>query len=192
MKIGLFNLGHGNIYSIKSSFKKIGIKKIIFIKNKNDFIKCKKIIFPGQGNSNIIKKNIKNIDLTNKLKKEILKGKHFLGICLGMQIMYNFNEESNINGIGFFKEKVKILKKKNVPCIGWCKTEMRKNLLKKNFFYHSHSYYTELNKYSFGYVYYYIYFSSICIRKNLFLTQFHPEISGKNGLEIIKNFLKCK
>ncbi|MGX7582516.1 imidazole glycerol phosphate synthase subunit HisH [Candidatus Vidania fulgoroideorum] len=197
MKIGILNFGVGNIKSVISLIKKIKIYKIIIINNFKKFKYCDKFIFPGQGNCNNIKKNIKNIELLNQLKKEILLGKHFLGICLGKQIIFNFNNEANLNGISISANKVIKFKKKPIPCIGWCETEMRKHFLlkglkKKTFFYHSHSYYTKINRNSIGISFYNFFFSSIYCYKNILLTQFHPELSGKKGLIIFKNFLKWK
>lgn len=199
MTIGILDIGIGNIYSVITSINKISNCNIILINNYKLFKYCDKIIFPGQGNCYNLKKNIKNNEIFYYLKKNIFNGKHFMGICLGSQIIFNFNKEANINGIGYFNNKINKLKNcGNVPCIGWCQTEIiKKNFLlegikKKSFFYHSHSYYNKISKHSLGMVYYINFFSSIYFKKNILLTQFHPEKSGINGLKIIKNFINWK
>ncbi|MGX7577298.1 imidazole glycerol phosphate synthase subunit HisH [Candidatus Vidania fulgoroideorum] len=198
MTIGIISIGTGNLYSLYTAFKNLFSGKIIIINNFKKFKLCDKIVFPGQGNSNIIKKNFKNLDIINKLKKEIIfKKKKFFGICLGNQIVFNQNNESNINGMGLFNIKVQKFKyryKFKIPCVGWCKTQViKKNILFNKvtdlFFYHSHSYYVPTNKYSIGICFYNTFFSSACLKHNIFLTQFHPEISGISGLKIINNFI---
>ena len=161
------------------------------------------LIVPGVGSFKQVMKNLisKNLD---KLIIEILKlNKPSLFICVGMQILFTESEEfEKFKGLGIFKGKVlsipKTFKENKliVPVIGWNKIKIKKeNQLFKNIkslnFYFTHSFYVspEENEIIHSYVDYkgFKYCSSICY-KNILATQFHPEKSSKDGLNIYKNF----
>ncbi|WP_458659030.1 imidazole glycerol phosphate synthase subunit HisH [Candidatus Vidania fulgoroideorum] len=199
MTVGIVNLGFGNIQSIISSINIISKTIRIKIINRNSVLnKINKIIFPGQGNFNMVKNNLKNIEILNKIRKEIKNNnKNYLGICLGSQIMCGYNNESKFNGLGIFDICVKKLiysyKNYKIPLIGWLKNYLKKKIIfkgiKKFKFYHAHSFYTSKNKYSIGISFYINFFSSVLKKKNILAIQFHPEKSGIDGLKIIFNFL---
>ena len=123
--------------------------------------------------------------------------KPILAICAGLQILYNFSEEGNIDCLGILKGKVlKIKENKNakVPSYGWHKTNTQKRIKwinKLEYFYYLHSYYVKTKS---NLVMYYNYANKkipgLIIKKKLIGAQFHPELSGESGDKIIKYFLK--
>lgn len=198
MKIGIINLGYGNLFSIMYSIKKILKKKdrVLFLKNINKTKKVDKIIFPGNGSIFDCFFKIKKLNFLFLLRKYLTKTKKpFLGICLGKQIFFNFNYEGNTNGLGVFKGNILKIKSNKVPNIGWSKINIlhKHRLIKKikSFnFYFSHSYYLDIKKNTFSNIKYYkTKISSIFIKKNFFLLQFHPEKSSYDGVRIMKNFI---
>lgn len=161
----------------------------------------KKIIFPGVGNFGKVIDNIKkkNLDKTiiNLIKN---KNVHYLGVCIGMQILFDYSEESESPGLGLINGKVKRLNFSNLPQThnGWnsIKPLKKTNLLKDiNFnydYYFNHTYYCEV-KYQDD-----ISatlkdndeINTVVEKNNIYGVQFHPEKSHSAGKEIIKNFLK--
>ncbi|MGX7583088.1 imidazole glycerol phosphate synthase subunit HisH [Candidatus Vidania fulgoroideorum] len=198
--IGILDIGFGNIKSVKNcvSVSKKKKKKIIYIKNKSHIKRCNRIIIPGHGFFKNVLDKLKKIDIINNILNTEKKKVKILGICIGLQMFCLLNEEGFTNGFGLIPKKIKKFKPEkrfNIPNIGWNNVKIikRNKLLKsKNEkFYFAHSYYLEPCKYTVG-----IskginnYFSSLVIKDNFFLTQFHPEKSGIIGIKLMKNFLK--
>ncbi|MGX7586185.1 imidazole glycerol phosphate synthase subunit HisH [Candidatus Vidania fulgoroideorum] len=184
MKISIVDFGSGNIKSIIYSIK----KKCKIIKSKKDFFLSKKIIIPGQGNFSNLYKNLKNIEKIFIIKKIIKKNIPILGICLGFQLFFKKNYESNIKGLSLISNNVKKFKKKycKVPLIGWLKTYNKINK-KKKIFYHFHSYYAYC--YNTKYCCFYNnYFTSCYKLKNIKICQFHPEKSSIFGKKFLNKF----
>ncbi|MGX7577160.1 imidazole glycerol phosphate synthase subunit HisH [Candidatus Vidania fulgoroideorum] len=199
MVIGIISIGTGNIFSIFKVLKNITNNKILLINNYKKLKKCNKIIFPGQGSIKNYFNNLKNIDLLYGLNKIIYKI-YFLGICLGKQIVFGFNKEGNFNGLGIIKGNVSSYNTYNIftPFIGWNKIQILfhhflwKGIKNGSFFYFSNSFYVK-NKNTYSSISYINkYFSSSFIYKNIFLVQFHPEISSFQGIKMLNNFINWK
>ena len=203
--IGIIPYNSGNIGSIVKTVKKFN-SKIILVNNSYKFDCCDKIILPGVGSFGVAIDFLKKRKLFKKLKNFILNGGDTLAICLGMQILFNSSDENKgIKGLGVFKRKIKriqVSKMVSVPHIGWNKIFIKKKpsdpylkILNKQRFYFSHSFADQFNKSDYDNSYFKYgktsYISSIRY-KNLICLQFHPELSGDAGLEIIKLFLKKK
>ncbi|UOQ27882.1 Imidazole glycerol phosphate synthase amidotransferase subunit [Candidatus Vidania fulgoroideae] len=193
--IGLLNIGFGNIKSVKNTlnFSLPYKEKISYIRKKEDIKGCRRIVIPGHGFfKNVIDKAKKNDIISSILKSN----KKTLGICIGLQMFGLFNFEGYTNGFGLFKENVeKFDNKKNseIPNIGWRTVKIiKKNkfLKKDSDFYFAHSYFVRPCKESFGITKGMNFFSSLIIKDNIVLTQFHPEKSGYNGIKFIKKFLE--
>jgi glutamine amidotransferase len=191
IKVGIINLQINNIYSIYNVLKNIGYKVYIVKKKLENF---DLIILPGVGSYKEGMKALTKNNLIESLKENIiLKKKKIVGICLGMQLLFSeSNEDGYTKGLNFIKgnvRKLKIKKKFSVPIIGWYKIKSEKKELNTKYFYHIHSYYckpknenlivstTEYNNFT--------YCSSIQ-EKNIIAFQFHPEKSGKNGINLLK------
>jgi imidazole glycerol phosphate synthase glutamine amidotransferase subunit len=199
--IGIIKYRAGNIFSVMACIKKIG-KDCYFIEEGKDIEKAEYIILPGVGN---FAKGIEFLNkngLTEKIKEKLKEGIPFLGICLGLQLLFEFSEEGNKRGMNILKGKVIKFKNINlkIPHMGWNKLEILKGnrllygISENSYFYFAHSYYVlpEENDIIYGKTEYGIKFPSLIIKKNIVGVQFHPEKSGEKGLKFIKNFLEKK
>ena len=206
MTVAIVDYKLSNLQSVKLACDKVGINGIITNNHKliND---SQGIILPGVGSFKEAMKNIKNLNLADVLKDQVIMGKPILGVCLGMQLLFDFSEEfGNNEGLGILKGNVKKFSnfensQRLTINIGWKKIHENKSWKKTlfnsiangEFMYFVHSFYVEplnqsiiLSKTNF----FDYSFCSAIESKNIFATQFHPEKSGKNGLKIYENFKK--
>jgi glutamine amidotransferase len=199
MKVVIIDYLGGNLFSILKAFKYIGVETIVS-KNPEDWFRGDAVVFPGQGNFAQAISELKK-DSRDKALKEILKNKYFLGICLGLQILFEESEESKLEkGLGVFKGKVKKLPAKKIPHLGWNNVEFEKQgrllngIPNNSFFYFVHSYYVNPEEdVIIGLTEYSIKFPSYIERENIFGVQFHPEKSSSYGIRLLENFIKeCK
>ena len=197
--IAIIDYGAGNLKSVKNALDYLKVQSIITDKAK-DIENAEKIIFPGVGNFGNVMKGLEERNLIDVLKKNIGK-KPFLGICLGLQVLFEEGEESpGVKGLEIFKGTVKKFKSKTlkIPQIGWNLIEIKqKNPLldgikNESYFYFVHSYFVApkdksivltTTEYSENFV-------SGIAAKNIFGVQFHPERSGAVGLQLLKNFVR--
>ena len=198
--IAIIDYGAGNLRSITNALDFLRVKYKVTDKAE-DIEKADKIIFPGVGSFGDCMESLKNRGLIETLRREIKK-KPYLGICLGLQVLFESSEESpNIKGLSIFKGKCKKFKSENlkIPQIGWNsvniikKNKLLKNIENDSYLYFVHSYYVEpknkgivLTKTDYG-----IDFVSAIEKGNIFGVQFHPERSGNIGINILENFVKC-
>jgi imidazole glycerol phosphate synthase glutamine amidotransferase subunit len=188
----------GNLRSIENAFRYLGAKTKI-TDNPKEIEKAKKLVFPGVGNFEKAIKNLEKRKIASAIKNSIQKGIPFLGICLGLQLLFEESDEApSAKGLSIFKGKVLKFKKVKIPQIGWNQIEIQKKpkILKgikdKSFVYFMHSFYVEpidkdivVATTNYGKD-----FCSAIESKNIFGVQFHPEKSGKVGLKIFKNFIE--
>lgn len=203
--IAIIDYGAGNIESVENALDFLKVKYKLTTK-KEGIGKADKIILPGVGAFGDAMKSLEKFNLINTIKKNILDGKPYLGICLGLQALFEKSEESRgINGLEIFKGDVTKLKdrKLKIPQIGWNSIIINKknknNLLLKNiknnsYFYFVHSYYVKpkdksiiLTETEYGER-----FVSGIAKDNIYGVQFHPERSGDIGLKLLKNFCNLK
>ncbi|QJC36835.1 imidazole glycerol phosphate synthase subunit HisH [Enterobacteriaceae endosymbiont of Donacia vulgaris] len=194
MKIVIIDTSCGNFYSLKSTIKKIGFNSEI-TNNKDLILNAKKIFLPGVGSANSIIKKLKSANLIRLLqncKTDVL------GICLGMQILGKYSEENGgTPTLGILNYSVNLMNNKYtpIPHMGWNKVNyiisspLFHNINQNSYFYFSHSYNININNYTIATTNYDNIFSSAIQKKNFFGVQFHPERSGNNGIQLIKNFL---
>ncbi|MDB2349864.1 imidazole glycerol phosphate synthase subunit HisH, partial [Alphaproteobacteria bacterium] len=184
----------GNPASISNMLEYSNIQHVVD-SNPNLIKKFKKIIIPGIGSFD---NSIKYMNLTgigDALKEANSYDKIILGICLGMQILFEKSEEGSSAGLALLKGKVvKFKKYKNIkiPHIGWnniiLKTNSKLRIESKKFYF-LHSYHLEKNnQYSIANTEYFNTFPSLINYKNIYGAQFHPEKSGKNGVEFFQKF----
>ena len=196
--ISIIDYGLGNLKSVHKALNSLGFTSKITSSIK-DINNCNGIIFPGVGSFGDCMKELDKRDLINSLKKSISSGKPFMGICLGLQILFERSEESpNVEGLSILKgeiSKIKFDKDLKVPHMGWNKI----NIIKDSsilqgidsdtwmYFVHSFKFNNDLkitdSVSSYGET-----FSASINKDNIFATQFHPEKSSKIGLTILKNF----
>lgn len=195
--IAIINYGLGNLASVKNTLDRLKIPAIIT----NDVVEIQKaeaIILPGVGSAKQGMENLRKRKLDKILVNEIKKGKRFLGICLGMQLLFSKSEEGNAKCLNIIGGTVKKFSSKlKVPQIGWNNVEQKsenklfKNIPKNNSFYFVNSFYClPLDKsIVVGESEYGVNFCSILVKGNIVATQFHPEKSGRIGQQFIINWL---
>lgn len=200
MKVAIVDYGMGNISSISSTLKYIGVSDIIISNSYEDLLTSDKLILPGVGSFAIAMKNIKEKKINLFLDEIVLKRKkNILGICLGMQLMSKQSNEDGFNeGLGYVEAVVSKFESLNIkiPHVGFnqidvCKNSKLFNKIKdKPDFYFTHSYRMNGNKninqsncvYGESFIASFEY-------NNVFGTQFHPELSQSNGIQLLKNFI---
>ncbi len=153
-----------------------------------------KIIFPGQGHFQQSMNNLKSKNLIEPIKKSVDLGIPFLGICIGLQILFESSEEApGIEGLGILKGEVKKFTQGKIPQIGWNKIQTTKvnTFLQDDYFYFVNSYYVEPKEENIisSYSDYHGEFCASVQRKNLTAVQFHPEKSSQAGLNFFKNWV---
>ena len=200
-KIGLIDYGMGNIHSVKKAIENLD-EEVLLIQNKFQISKCKALIIPGQGAFDPAIKNLNRTGLIDEIIKWISSGKSFMGICLGLQILFEESEEGNKKGLGIIKGKIKKIpsfKNQRIPHIGWCNLIPSKDskLLSKEeisrWVYFDHSYFAAPNDESFvtaSVEYGPINLTAIIENENLIACQFHPEKSGNIGQSLLYRWLQ--
>ena len=190
----------GNIHSVTKSLESLG-EEILLIKNFNESKTCKAIILPGVGSFDPAMKNLINTDLITDLKNWISSGKSFLGICLGLQLLFESSDEGFAEGLGLVKGKVKKIPQilgQRIPHVGWCELCLtKKNTLLKendqnNWVYFVHSYHAipdDSNIIAAQVDYGPEKLTAMIENDNLLACQFHPEKSGKTGEKLLKRWL---
>lgn len=201
--IAIMDYGVGNIFSLYSSLKYIGADACL-TKNPDDLKKADKLILPGVGAFADAALKLETSGLKDALINEVKNGKPLLGICLGMQLLFETSYEYGVHkGLGLIKGDIMpiaddISKKLKIPHIGWnkleftqkgYKSEIFKNINSGDFVYFVHSYYAKNCTESVTATCEY----GACLtasvqNNNVYGTQFHPEKSGKTGLKILEAF----
>ena len=190
----------GNIHSVTKAVENLG-EEITLI-NKNDkSMDCKALILPGVGAFDPAMSNLNNSELIIDIRNWIKSGKSFLGICLGLQLLFDSSEEGFLSGLGVIKgeiKKIPQISENRIPHIGWCNLNpINKNsLLNKkelnNWVYFVHSYYALPSNTSLisAYVNYgAVKLTAMIEKDNLLACQFHPEKSGKTGEIILRRWI---
>ena len=202
MQIGIVDYGASNIFSVLRAISFLGAEAKI-VTNPKGLKSIDKIILPGQGSMGSCINNLKKNDLFESLKKS-LSEKPYLGICLGLQVLFSLSEESpKDKGLNIFPEKVERLSKKGnlkIPHMGWNQVEFSQShfiwegLESSKDFYFVHSYASKEidEKYIYSKTFHGESFNSAVAKDNIFATQFHPEKSGKSGLNLLQNFIDWK
>lgn len=197
--IGIIDYGAGNLQSVKKALDFIGAESVI-TDNPEIINNCDKILLPGVGSFGDAMNSMRAKNLVDTIKQNALSGKPFLGICLGLQLLFEESEESpNAEGLGILKGKIRKFPSDmglKIPHIGWNSIEVKqkdtlfKGIPDNSYVYFVHSYYLEAeNEEDIATVTNYgIDFHSGVGRGNIFATQFHPEKSGDVGLQILRNF----
>lgn len=197
--IGIINLETSNITSLTNSLDYLKIKYKI-VKNKNELKTVNKIILPGVGSFENGVKSLQKLSLFEELIKEVKENKKpILGICLGMQLLFESSEESKgIVGLSLLKGKVLSLISSSsykIPRIGWAESEIKYNFLglqanKTIDFYYIHSYHVIPADQNIICIVTDNNLTSAIKYKNIYACQFHPEKSHIYGLNILNTFAR--
>ena len=199
--IAIVDYGMGNLRSVQKALEKVGADARITHKG-NDIVQADKIVLPGVGAMAPAMAKLRQLGLTETIREVISAGKPFLGICLGLQLLFEKSAEGgNVEGLKVLKGTVNRFTKGKVPHMGWNQVNvqpagqaMYKGVPNGANVYFCHSYYVvpkdqniiaSVTEYGVPYV------SSVAA-KNIWGVQFHPEKSQTVGLQILKNFAELK
>jgi len=192
MEIAIIQYNAGNVQSVIYALQRLGLEPKLT--DDTEFIQqADKVIFPGQGEASSAMRYLKS----KQLDKLIVNLKQpVLGICIGLQLLCSHSEEGDTPCLGIFQAQVKKFPPRDkVPHIGWNTLEVAQGKLlqglrKDAFLYYVHSYYAETGEDTVGETNYILPFSAVMEKDNFYAIQAHPEKSGKDGEQILKNFLK--
>ncbi|SDH46957.1 imidazole glycerol phosphate synthase subunit HisH [Myroides phaeus] len=190
--IAILKYNAGNIQSVENAVQRLGYQTIV-TDDVNELNAADKVIFPGVGEASSAMAYLKERQLDEVIKQ--LK-QPVLGICLGMQLLCQFTEEGNTQGIGVFDNKVRLFPSTDiVPHMGWndCNTlqgQLFQGIQEGADFYFVHSYCAEVNENTIATTNYILPFSAALQKDNFYAVQFHPEKSATIGNQLLKNFLK--
>ena len=197
--IAIIDYGMGNVRSVQKALEYVAPNDYcVLTNNLNTIEEADRVVFPGQGAMGACMTALKEHKLNEAIKKAANE-RPFLGICLGLQLLFDFSEENNgTKGLSIIPGNV--IKFKNIqlkiPHMGWNKVKQVVNhplwnkIEDNSRFYSVHSYYVKENDKSCvaGTTEYGVNFTSAVAMGNLFAVQFHPEKSQKDGLQLLKNF----
>jgi len=194
--IGIVNYNMGNLASVLNAFNKVDAKAKIE-NDPDNFKKYDKLLLPGVGAFGDAMEHLKEYGMDEALKDFIKSGKYVLGVCLGMQLLFEKSEEFGMHkGLGIIEGEVKRFSniKHKIPHMGWNKMFFKNYSplfegLNDPYLYFVHSYHVVCDdKYVIGKTIYGYEFISAVNKENVFGFQPHPEKSHNEGLRVIKNF----
>ena len=189
MNIGIIDCGGANLNSIYYSFKRLGINAII-TNSVKELSEMNAYVLPGVGSADVVMNTLRKRDLINFIKST---KKPILGICIGMQILFDYSEENQTGCLGIIDgniEKFNVNDGVNVPQMGWNKVECDTDNSLNGHYYFANSYFNKDSKFTIGYSSYGNKFSSIIKKDNILGCQFHPEKSSKAGEKFLTYFIK--
>ena len=206
--IAIVDYDMGNIRSVEKAFEKIGARATV-TRDKKILKDAGSLVLPGVGAFKECMRNLERYGLTDEIIRSVESGKPFLGICLGLQLLFEESEEDGpVKGLGIIKGTVVrfpsgIAENGNqlkIPHMGWNDIKKKKDsaLLKDvpegAFFYFVHSYYGSPsdNSITLTTTGYGVEFASSISMDNVHACQFHPEKSQRLGLKVLENFVKLK
>lgn len=200
--IAIIDYGVGNLGSVAKAFGFIGCDAVI-TSDRQTIIQADAVVLPGVGAFADAMESLNKAGMADMVKEVVKNNIPFLGICLGMQLLFEYSEEGGekVKGLGIFKGAIKQLPSDmglKVPHIGWNLLKLKKNcvlfesLPENPFVYFVHSYYLDSGERdivvataSYG-----IEFDVAIGKDKIFAVQFHPEKSGEVGIAMLKNFVK--
>jgi glutamine amidotransferase len=199
-QVAIVDYGMGNLRSVEKGCLKAGISPVITSEPKT-IQRAKAIILPGVGAFRDCMRELTRLKLIDVIIQSIHEGKPYLGICLGLQILFTESEEFGLyKGLDIIKGRVTRFSNPQlkVPHMGWNRVKYVKphplleGIDDNSFFYFVHSFYVmpEDDSTTLGVTDYGVTFTSMIQRGNLFASQFHPEKSQKIGLRMLANFGK--
>ncbi len=206
--IAIIDYGMGNLRSVQKGFEAVGAEAIV-TSDSQKILSAKSIVLPGVGAFKACMDNLEQFGLIDTVKKSVQSGKPFLGICLGLQLLFSQAEEfGSVSGLDILKGKVVGFKDAQpqsdsgdplkIPHMGWNNVEVKPShplfdsVPNRSYFYFVHSYYvvpedkaTIATTTNYG-----IEFVSGIHHENIHAFQFHPEKSQQLGLTVLRNFSK--
>ncbi|MCB9066378.1 MAG: imidazole glycerol phosphate synthase subunit HisH [Calditrichia bacterium] len=196
--IGIIDYGAGNLRSVRKALDFLEVESRI-LHSAADFSGLEKVILPGVGAFQAAVDKLREYGMEQPVLDWIAADKPFLGICVGMQVLFDSGAESpGAKGLGVFAGEVPKFDHHKVPQIGWNRLNIRKaspllnGIPDGSYFYFLHSFYCKpadpdviIAETDYGITY-----TAIVQRGNVFAVQFHPEKSAENGLKLLKNWIE--
>ncbi len=195
--IAIFDYGAGNLRSVENTLGELGWQYSL-VRDRAGLRQASKIILPGVGHFGQMMRALDALEVRETLLERIGAGVPFLGICLGLQALFEASEEApEARGLGVFPGVVRRFPAgARVPHMGWNDLEVRANsklahdLAARPFVYFAHSYYVPENGLASATCTYEVRYTAALEAGNVFGVQFHPEKSGAVGLQVMRNFLE--
>lgn len=191
----------GNIKSVEKALQKLGAD-VVITKDANTILNADKVILPGVGAFGDAMSNLKKYNLVSVIKQVIEKGIPFLGICLGLQLLFDRSDETpGVEGLGILKGEVLRIPENGelkIPHMGWNSLHLQNDgrlfqgLSEEAYVYFVHSYYLKAEEPEIvkATAEYGVTIHASVEKGNVFACQFHPEKSSDVGLQILKNFVE--
>lgn len=199
--IAIIDYGVGNLRSVEKAFHFIGAEAVVS-SDKEFILGADGVVLPGVGAFADAMDSLRKAGMVEVVKEVVKSGKPLFGICLGMQLLFEYSEEGGqrVEGLGLFKGSIRLLPKDmnlKIPHMGWNSIDLRKDcpifkgLPEKPYVYFVHSYYLTAEERDMvtASTDYGMKFDVAIGKGRTFATQFHPEKSGDIGLTILKNWV---
>ena len=197
--IAIIDYDAGNLKSVEKALKYLG-QDVIVSRDSSEILQADKVILPGVGSFGDAMNNLDHFNLVDTIKKVAEKNTPFLGICLGLQLLFEKSDETpGAEGLGILKGEILRIPPKEglkIPHMGWNSLHFAHNgklfqgIEEGAYVYFVHSYYLEAEEESIvkASAEYGVHIHASVEKENVFACQFHPEKSGETGLKILKNF----
>ena len=197
--IAIIDYGAGNIQSVSKALAHIGCDCFV-TRDKDEILKADSAVLPGVGSFGDTVDSLNKFGIKDAIREYIASGKPFLGICLGMQLLFPASEESpGAAGLGIYDGSISRIPNGEglkIPHMGWNSLEINpksrlfKGIEKNPYVYFVHSYFLHASDRELvaATAEYGVTIDAAVERGNVFATQFHPEKSGETGLQILRNF----
>jgi len=195
--IAIFDYGAGNLRSVQNTLGELSCDYTL-VRDSKGLLAATKIILPGVGHFGQMMRALDKLDVRETLVERIAAGVPFLGICLGLQALFETSEEApEVRGLAIYPGTVqRFPMDARVPHMGWNELEVRPtsklvhDLNARPYVYFAHSYYVPENSRASATCTYELTYTAVLESANVYGVQFHPEKSGPVGLKIVNNFLE--
>ncbi len=195
--ISILDYGAGNLRSVQNTLAELGAE-FELVHNSASLQRATKIILPGVGHFGQMMRALDQMQVRLALLERIREGVPFLGICLGLQALFQSSEEApEVRGLAVFEGEIRRFPAgARVPHMGWNEVEPRQNskllhnVAAHPYLYFAHSYYAPLHAATAATCNYMLDYTAALESNNIYGVQFHPEKSGALGLQIVRNFVE--
>ena len=201
--IAIIDYDAGNLRSVEKALLSLG-EEVLVTRDRTELLAADKVILPGVGNFGDAMEKLKAYDLVRVIHELAERGKPFLGICLGLQLLFERSDEApGVEGLGILKGEILQIPNKEglkVPHIGWNSLHLQnegrlfRDLPEGSYVYFVHSYYLKAENPQIvkATTEYGVTIDASVEQGNVFACQFHPEKSSRVGLRILENFAKLE
>ncbi len=201
--IAIIDYDAGNLKSVEKALQSLG-EDVLVTRDRQELLSADKVILPGVGNFGDAMEKLEGFGLVNVIQDVIRQGKPFLGICLGLQLLFERSEEApGVKGLGILKGEILRIPDGDglkVPHIGWNSLKLQNQgrlfvgLEEEPYVYFVHSYYLKAadSQIVKAVTEYGVPIDASMEQGNVYACQFHPEKSSRTGLAILKNFAELE